>query len=207
MRVVIVDDHPIVRSGLEETLKAQPDFDVIATAACCKEGIDVIKKQKPDIAIVDMKMPNGSGLDLIRNCKKMISRCRFIILTSFASALEVSQALAHNVDGYILKEALPEELIAAVRIVAKDRRYYDPEIIDKVVNDDEDNPFKELTKRELDILSALARGMNNKSIAEKFFISENTVKKTHLQPIRKARFSRPHSSGFVRIFSWFRPRC
>jgi two-component system nitrate/nitrite response regulator NarL len=81
------------------------------------------------------------------------------------------------VDGYILKEALPEELVAAVRLVNNGRRYYDPETIDSIVHKEDNDPFKKLTKREKEILYALTEGLSNKAIAEKFFITENTVKK------------------------------
>ena len=177
MRIVIVDDHPVVRRGLELTLKNEKDFEVVGSASSCPEGVETIKEKDPDIAIVDMKMPGGGGLELIRKARKLTSCCRFIILTSYASRNEVAQAVQENVEGYILKEALPEELISALRLVFKGRRYYDPEIIDSVISVERKHPLNDLTKRELEILTALAQGNNNKSIAEHLFISENTVKK------------------------------
>ncbi|MGI6327380.1 MAG: response regulator [Dethiobacteria bacterium] len=176
MRIVLIDDHPVVRQGLEQSLSMEEDMEVVGMAASCPEGVELISAEKPDLAIVDMRMPGGGGLELIRQARKKVPGCRFVILTSFASQKEVSDAIAENVEGYILKDALPDEFISAIRLVARGRRYYDPEIIDTVMKGEEDS-FKELTGRELEVLEALAEGMTNRDIARKFFISENTVKK------------------------------
>lgn len=177
MRIVIVDDHPVVRQGLEKCLGAEADMEVVGMAASCSEGVELISEQKPDLAIVDMRMPEGGGLELIRRAKKLVPGCRFMILTSYASHAEVSEAVAENVDGYILKDALPEELLTAIRLIAKGRRYYDPEVMDSIINKEEKDPLNMLTGRELEILQALADGLSNRAIAKKFYISENTVKK------------------------------
>ena len=177
MRIVIVDDHPVVRQGLEKCLGAEADMEVVGMAASCPEGVELISEQKPDLAIVDMRMPEGGGLELIRRAKKLVPGCRFMILTSYASHGEVSEAVAENVDGYILKDALPEELLTAIRLIAKGRRYYDPEVMDSIINREEKDPLNMLTGREREILQALADGLSNKAIAQKFYISENTVKK------------------------------
>jgi DNA-binding NarL/FixJ family response regulator len=152
-------------------------MEVVGMAASCPEGVELISKQKPDLAIVDMRMPEGGGLELIRRAKKLVPGCRFMILTSYASHGEVSEAVAENVDGYILKDALPEELLTAIRLIAKGRRYYDPEVMDSIINREEKDPLNMLTGREREILQALADGLSNKAIARKFYISENTVKK------------------------------
>jgi two-component system nitrate/nitrite response regulator NarL len=177
MRIVIVDDHPIVRKGLEQVFMLEKDFEVVGTAASCKEGKEMILRQKPQIAIIDLKMPDGSGFELIGSLQKCITGCRYVVLTSYASDNYVSNAVSAKVDGYILKEALPEELINAVRIVAKGRRYYDPGVMNSILNAKTKDSFNGLTNREQDILCALAEGLSNKAIAKKLFITENTVKK------------------------------
>jgi len=177
MKIVIVDDHPVVRQGLERCLAAEEDLEVVGMASSCREGAELILAQRPDLAIVDMRMPEGGGLELIRQVKKHFPECHFLILSSFASRGEVLEAFSENVDGYILKDALPEELLAAIRIIGKGRRYYDPEIMDTIVNGQAEDPIKTLTARELEILRALADGLSNREIAKKFYISENTVKK------------------------------
>jgi two-component system nitrate/nitrite response regulator NarL len=176
MRVVLIDDHPVVRQGLEQCFNMEPDMEVVGMAASCAEGVALIASEKPDLAVVDLRIPGGSGLELIKQVQARVPDCRFVILTSFVSRKEVAAAIANNVEGYILKDALPDELVNAIRMVARGRRYYDPEILESIMNAHED-PFKVLTHREIDILQALTEGLTNKAIAEKYVISENTVKK------------------------------
>ena len=177
MRVVIVDDHPVVRHGVLESLSMEQDIEVVGMASDSDEGLELLLSTHPDVAIVDLKMPGGGGLALIRQARQKDISCRFVILTSYASYKDVTEAVTENVDGYMLKEALPEELISAIRLVAQGRRYYDPEIVDSVMNNKKKDPFQELTKRELEILEALASGFNNRAISKNLYISENTVKK------------------------------
>ena len=177
MKIVIVDDHPVVRHGVVESLSMEQDIEVVGMASDSNEGLELLLSTRPDVAIVDLKMPGGGGLALIRQAREKKIDCRFIILTSYASYKDVSEAVTENVDGYMLKEALPEELISAIRLVFQGRRYYDPEIVNSVMNTKKKDPFQELTKRELEILEALAGGLNNRAISKDLYISENTVKK------------------------------
>ncbi len=177
MRIVIVDDHPIVLQGIRQTLELEENMEVVGVAGSCPEGVKLITSLKPDIAIVDMRMPGGGGLELIRQARAQAPKCRFIILSSYASQRDISEAVSEKVEGYVLKEALPEELINAIKLVAEGRRYYDPEIMDSAMKTEENDPLKKLTSRELEILHSLAEGLSNRAIAEKHFISENTVKK------------------------------
>ena len=165
MRIVLIDDHPVVRQGLEQSLSMEEDMEVVGMASSCPEGVELISEKKPDLAIVDMRMPGGGGLELIRQARKKVPDCRFVILTSFASQKEVSDAIAENVEGYILKDALPDEFISAIRLVARGRRYFDPEIIDTIMKGEEDS-LKELTGRVKS--SRHGGGMTNKDIARKF---------------------------------------
>jgi len=177
LKVIIVDDHPIVRHGVVEALGMEADMEMVGTASSTEEGLELLQAAAPDVALVDLKMPGGGGLEMIRRAREKNLGCRFIILTSYASHREVTEAVSENVDGYILKEALPEELIAAVRLVYQGRRYYDPEIVNSIMSSGSKDPFKDLTRREMEILEALAGGLNNRAIAKKLYISENTVKK------------------------------
>ncbi len=177
MKVVIVDDHPMVRQGLKQTIELEPDLEVVGSAASCTEGVELILSTEPDLAVIDLKMPDGSGLDVIRRCKKEASGCRFLILTAYGSPQEVSDALSEHVGGYILKEALPEEIIDAVRRVGLGRRYFDPEVMENAIKGREENPLYRLTPREMEVLNAVSAGMNNHAIAGKLHISEKTVKK------------------------------
>lgn len=177
MRIVIVDDHPMVRQGLKQTIELEPDMEVVGSAASCNEGIKMILSEEPDLAVVDLKMPDASGFDLVRRCKEAKSDCHFLILTAYGSPQEVSRALSNHVGGYMLKEALPEEIIYAIRRINHGRRYFDAEVMEKTLNSREENPLFSLTTREMEVLDAISAGMNNCAIAEKLYISEKTVKK------------------------------
>ena len=177
MQIVIVVDHPVVRNGLVQTISQEADMKVVGVAAATDEGVKLINAVKPDLAIVDLKMPGGGGMDLIRQCRGKVSDCRYIILTSYASYQEITEAFTNKVEGYILKDTLPEELITAIRIVAMGRRYYDPQVMEYYLNSAEKNLLEILTNREKEILRCLAEGLNNRDMAKKLFISENTVKK------------------------------
>lgn len=201
VRIVIIDDHPIVQQGLERCLSMEEDMEVVGIASSCPEGVELISEQKPDLAIVDMRMPDGGGLELIRQAKKFLPGCRFLILTSYSSQGEVAEAVSVNVDGYILKDALPEELLNAIRIIARGRRYYDPEIMDSIINREEKDPLDILTGRELEILHALAEGMNNRDMAKEFYISENTVKKHVCNILGKLEF---HDRTQAALFAFSR---
>ncbi len=177
MKIVVIDDHPLVLSGIQQIVGLEEDLDVVGVAMSCCQGVELIREEKPDLAIVDIRMAGESGFDVIRRVRDFSPSCCFLILTSFASKKDINTALAENVGGYILKSALPEELISAIRILAKGKRYYDPEILENILQIDDKDPFRDLTSREKEILQALARGLNNRSISREFCISENTVKK------------------------------
>lgn len=185
MRVVIVDDHPLVRNGLKQTIELESDMEVVGCAASCREGEALILSHNPDLAVVDLKMPDGNGLEVVQNCKKQASACRFLILTAYASPQDISKALSEHVGGYILKEALPEEIIDAVRRVGGGRRYFDPDVMEKAINGNADNPINRLTAREIDILNAVASGLNNRAIAEKLPSLGDRGRKTFKKTLTK----------------------
>ena len=178
MRVIIIDDHPLVRKGVEMVAKLESDIDFVGYASNGKEALDLIARENPEVALVDLRMPGENGLDIIQKARALDGDCKYIILTSYATRDEILQAMTLDVDGYILKEALPEELISAIRLVHKGRKYFDPVVVQHAMETEKDlNSLKDLTPREQEVLSALARGMNNRVIAETLFISEHTVKK------------------------------
>ncbi len=180
MRVIIIDDHPLVRKGVEMVISLESDIEFAGFASNGQEALELIAKTDPEIALVDLRLPGEHGLDIVKKAREINSNCKYIILTSYVTKEEILRAMSLEVDGYILKEALPEELMAAIRLVAKGRKYYDPVVVQHAMSYEKDareNCMDELTPRELEVLSALARGMNNKAIAEALFISEHTVKK------------------------------
>jgi len=171
------ENYPCVRHGLNQTLSLESDMEVIGVANSTGAGIDLIKKEKPDLAIVDLNMPGGGGMELVREIRSCPLDVKIVILTSHASQEEIKEALSLNVEGCVLKEILPEKLVNAIRLVLKGRRYYDPNIMQITLTPNKKDKIDQLTNRELEVLKTLAGGLNNKAIANKLFISESTVKK------------------------------
>jgi DNA-binding NarL/FixJ family response regulator len=186
MNILVVDDHPLVRQGLTAVLSVEEDMNLVGEATNSDEAVQSLTRLKPDIALVDLRLTDASGLDIVRICKEKVPVCKYIILTSSADQEDFRRARDIDVDGYILKEAFPEELISAIRLVHKGRRYYDPGLIDFMMNHNTKDPLiEQLTPRELEVLQALGEGLNNKEIGKKLFITEYTVKKHVSQVLAK----------------------
>lgn len=177
MRLVLIDDHPLVLQGISAMLQFQDDLDVVGTAGSGKEGLRVLSEYQPDVALVDLRLPGEYGLDIIRQGRERAPQCRFIVLTSYGDRADVRRAMDEKVEGYILKEAMPEEIIAAIRVVGRGRPYIDPTVMQQVLVRHENDPLEQLTPRETEVLEALARGMSNRDIAAALFVTEYTVKK------------------------------
>lgn len=185
MQMVLIDDHPLALQGIRAILQGQEDMQVVGTASSGEEGIQLLTKCQPDIAMVDLMLPGEFGLDIIKKGRKAAPGCRFVVLTSSANRMDVKQAMAEKVEGYVLKEAMPEEIIAAIRLVSKGRCYIDPVIMQDLMEAEKDDPMSQLTPREMDVLSALVMGMSNREIAESLFVTEYTVKKHVSQILSK----------------------
>ena len=185
MKVVLVDDHPLVRQGLVSLLSTEPDIQIEGEAATINEAIVLIKKLTPDIALIDLILGKEYGLDIVHLLKEEGVNCRFIILTSSTDILDFVKAQQIGVDGYILKDAFPEEIIYAMRLVSKGRRYYDPQIFEFKETNEIDNKIDFLTPREKEVLSALGQGLSNRDLAKKLYITETTAKKHVSQILAK----------------------
>jgi DNA-binding NarL/FixJ family response regulator len=188
--ILIVDDHPLVRTGLISLFSFEEDLNCIGEAATNEEAFQLILEQKPDIVLVDLRLGNESGFDLVEKATKNDSQSKFIVLTSSAHLADFQKAKDVGAHGYILKEALPEELLFAIRLVSSGRKYYDPGIMELVMgNSEEDDYIKSLTPKEMEVLRELGTGLSNREIASNLFISENTVKKHVSQILDKLQLS------------------
>lgn len=185
LRIVIVDDHPLVRRGLSSVLSYEKDIEVIGEASNVREAIDVIRRTRPEQVLIDIRLDNESGLDIISKIDKKDIQCKFTVLTSSLGERDFKTAEELGVDGYILKEALPEEILYAIRLIGKGRKYYDPGILEIAMKKNEDSITERLTEREKDVLETLGKGLSNKEIAKKLFITEFTVKKHVSQVLAK----------------------
>lgn len=201
-KILIVDDHPLVRQGLVSLFSFEDDLCCIGEASNNKEALTLITERNPDIVLVDLRLGNESGLDFVEKVSsKNNQHCKFIVLTSSAHIADFQKSKEVGAHGYILKEALPEELLNAIRLVSSGRKYFDPGIMELVLGVNEDEDFiKKLTPKELEVLRELGTGQSNREIGSKLFISENTVKKHVSQILEKLNLSdRTQAALFANI--------
>jgi len=180
IKLVMVDDHPLVRKGIEAATRLEDNIELLGCSSNIDEALELIAEHQPDVALVDLRLHDEHGLGVVQQGRKICAHTRYIILTSYATEEEIRGALEEEVDGYVLKEALPEELIAAIHTVGNGRKYFDPAVVQFAMSQGRLNKkpdLGELTPRELEVLKALGRGLNNRCIADELFISEHTVKK------------------------------
>lgn len=187
MKVLIVDDHPLVCSGIKNILISEVDIENVEQANDIKTAMESMSTQAFDLALVDMRLKNENGLDFISYAKANYPNSKFMILSSSSSPSDFERAIQAGVDGYILKDAFPEDIVYAVKAVLRGRKYFDPVFMERknFLIDQNSQGFttdSTLSHREKEILDCLGKGLNNKSIAHKLYISENTVKK-HISSI------------------------
>lgn len=183
MKVVIVDDHPLVRRGLSAVLKLEANIEISGESETVEQALELIKETKPDLAIVDLKLGNRSGLEVVENIKD--TSCRSIILTSSTLEQDVRKAEAVGADGYVLKEALPEELLLAIKLIFKGKKYFDPGLMEMLFKKEEEDSFSKLTPKEREVLIGLGEGLSNQGMARKLMVTEFTVKKHVSQILNK----------------------
>lgn len=190
LRVVIADDQALVRAGFRMILDAQPDIDVVAEACDGEEAIAAWRRLRPDVLLMDVRMPVLDGLEATRRLRSNGSDCRIVILTTFDLDEYVYAALQAGAAGFLLKDVSPESLIAAVRLIADGDALLAPSITRRLVERfarprparRETGVLSDLTPRELEVMRLLARGLSNAEIADALVVSEATAK-THVARI------------------------
>jgi len=163
----------------------QPNVEFAGEATNSQEALQVIEETQPDLVLIDLKLADESGLDVIKMARTRGIVSKFILLTSSASREDFLKAEEVLVDGYVLKEALPEELLFAIQLVHKGRKYYDPGLMEDKIRMSGNSPTDELTPKEKEVLIELGQGACNREIASRLFISEFTVKKHVSQILAK----------------------
>ncbi len=173
IRILIVDDHPVVCSGLTSMLSLQSDFEVIGSASCGEEALAIIHRDCPDLMLLDLRMPGMDGIGVLNFLKQMQKPPRVIVLTSFEKEEDIYRAIRAGAHGYLLKDTSESDMITAIHIVHEGKRYIPRNIAahltDRMMRSD-------ITARELQILELLAQGSTNKQIGSALDISENTVR-------------------------------
>lgn len=179
IRVFSVDDHPLLREGIAALVSNQADMTLVATAATGSEAIQLFKQHVPDVTLLDLRLPDMSGIDILIAIRSEFPEARVIILTTFEGDVEIHRALQAGARGYLLKNMPPSELLDVIRQVHAGKKRIPPEIASQLAEHMSD---ESLTEREIEVLRQVADGNKNREIARKLFISEETVK-VHIKHI------------------------
>ncbi|WP_245850879.1 LuxR C-terminal-related transcriptional regulator [Paenibacillus herberti] len=183
--VIVVDPYQLVRRGITSILSGVDSIQVVGEASDRKEAQALIQSLNPEICIMNNRINQQSGLDVIGKLKLAGASCSFVYLTSFMQPSELKQALELQVEGLVLKEALPEELIHAIRMISRGRKYYDVELLESRLTDKPTDKSTNLTPKESEVLQMLSEGLSNREIAARLFVTEYTVKKHVSQVLAK----------------------
>jgi two-component system response regulator DevR len=180
IRVFLLDDHEIVRRGVRELLDSVDDIEVVGEAATAAEAMQRVPATTPDVAVLDVRLPDGNGVDVCRDLRSVMPELRCLMLTSFNDDEALFDAIMAGAAGYVLKEVRGSDLIDSVRRVAAGQSLLDPfvtaRVLERLRNPPKDALTASLTPQETTILSYLADGLTNRQIAEKMFLAEKTVK-------------------------------
>ncbi|HEU0119604.1 MAG TPA: response regulator transcription factor [Bryobacteraceae bacterium] len=171
-RVLLVDDHPVVRDGLKAMLSVEPDIEIVGEASSGSQGVELCFQLRPDVVLMDLLLPDKNGTDAIHEICGRIHNTSIIVLTAVAGDEEIYRALEAGARGYLLKDMARLELVQAIRTVRSGRRYLPPTVGSRLA---ESFPRPGLTAREIEVLGLVATGQKNKEIAYELDISEATV--------------------------------
>ena len=178
IRILLADDHAVVRQGFKLILGSQPDMEIVGEASNGREAVELAEKLHPDVAVVDVAMPELNGIEATRRMGETASRTRVLALSMHKDSVYVREILRAGARGYLLKDQIDSDLIAAVRAVARGEGYISPAVSDAVLNDFRrhvSNPIDLLSSREREVLQMIAEGKTNKEIATVLDLSIYTV--------------------------------
>ena len=173
IQVFSVDDHPLLNEGIAVLINNQPDMQLVAQASTGNEAIEKFRRHQPDVTLMDLRLPDMSGIDTMIAIRTEFPEARIIMLTTFEGDVDIQRALEAGARGYVLKSMPPKDLVAVIRQVHAGKKRIPPEVATRLADHlgEED-----LTSREVEVLQKVAQGNRNRDIAEKLFISEETVK-------------------------------
>jgi DNA-binding NarL/FixJ family response regulator len=189
MKVVICDDQDIVRDGLELLLKLETDVEIVGIASDGAEAVEMAEQKKPDLVLMDLKMPIMNGIDATREIRAKCPGTRVLILTTYGTDDWVTDAIRAVASGYLLKDAQREDVLKAIRGTAAGKTYLDPSVAGKILGEISGSSRKpansitsKLTQRETEVLQLLAKGLSNEAISRQLYLSEGTVR-NHISSI------------------------
>lgn len=182
-RIVLVDDHEVVRLGLRTLLNDEPDMQVVGEAGTAADAVTAVELLKPDIVLLDVRIPGEGGIEAARQITQRVPATKIIMLTSFADGDLIVSAVRAGAMGYVLKQVGNEELLRAIRAVQQGHGLLDPSTTARLLtrvreaeHKVEQDAFRDLSKREMDVLAEVARGKTNGEIGKLLYLSENTVR-------------------------------
>ncbi len=195
IRVFLLDDHEVVRRGLKDLLEAAGDIEVVGEAATAKEALSRIPPVVPDVAVLDVRLPDGDGVEVCREVRERSPDVHCLILTSFADDEALFRAIMAGAAGYVLKQLKGSDLVDAVRRVARGQSLLDPAVTERVLErlrhgDQDDERIARLTAQERQVLDLIAEGLTNRQIGEQMHLAEKTVKNYVSNLLAKMGFER-----------------
>jgi DNA-binding NarL/FixJ family response regulator len=179
IRVFCVDDHPLLREGIAAIINSEPDMSVVAEAPTARDAIQQFRSLQPDVTLMDLRLPDNSGIDALIAIRNEFPEARIVVLTTFEGDMEIQRALEAGARGYILKTTPPKELVKVIRQVHAGTKCIPAQVAAQLAEHVAD---EDLTDRETEVLGQIAMGNRNRDIAEKLFIAEQTVK-VHIRHI------------------------
>lgn len=182
-RIILVDDHEVVRLGLKSLLDRHPDFEVIAEASNAKEALEQVERMLPDVVLMDIRLPGTSGIEVCEEITKKFPEIRVIMLTSYAEDEMLFSAIRAGASGYVLKQIGAEDLMKAIEAVGRGEALLDPAVTQRVfqevrraVKEEESSAFSTLSQQERHVLLLVSEGRTNREIAKSLFLGEGTVR-------------------------------
>jgi DNA-binding NarL/FixJ family response regulator len=181
IRIFLLDDHEVVRRGIRDLLETEPDLKVVGEAADTRQALARVPALRPDVAVLDVRLPDGSGVEVCRELRSMMPELACLMLTSFADDDALFDAILAGAAGYVLKQVRGQDLIQAVRTVAAGRSMLDPQATERVLQRLRNpapaaDPFANLTDQERTVLNLIAEGLTNRQIGDRMFLAEKTIK-------------------------------
>ncbi len=182
-RLLLVDDHEVVRLGLKALLEHHPQFEVVGEAGTAKEAVDQVSRLRPDIVLMDIRLPGASGIEACEEITKTYPDTRIVMLTSYAEDEMLFSAIRAGASGYVLKQIGSDDLIRALEAVSRGEALLDPAVTQRVfqevrraVKDEEASAFANLSQQEKHVLALVSEGKTNREIAKALFLGEGTVR-------------------------------